>query len=142
MNIYLALVLIFAAICLGHIIGYTIRKREDLSSPVITILVEKDEDLPEVAEILNKKVVFMHTEHGKIIEGLHLGVFRPHCDVTKNKWGCKPMGKDRQNNFNDDWLYKRERRKKDKPGKKHNNQYHTNYTNAKKKQDKRYKNYD
>lgn len=53
------------------------------------------------------------------------------------------MGKEkRMKPYSDDWS-RGERKKKDKPGKKHNNQYHTNYTKANKKQDKRdrYKDY-
>ena len=84
-NIYVCLVLVFAAICLGHIIGYRIRKKEERIAP-ITILTSK-EDIEEVAHVLHDKVVVILNGRNQVVESMHIGVFEPTCTQEKSNRG-------------------------------------------------------
>lgn len=81
-NIYVVAVIAFATLCLGHIIGYKTRKKDEVDKP-ITILV-KPESLEFLAEAMNDNVVVVLDGRGKIAE-VRLGEFKPKSELTKIK---------------------------------------------------------
>lgn len=81
-NIYVCAVIAFATLCLGHIIGYKVRKKDEEVKP-ITMLV-KEESIEDVAKVLHENVVVILNGEGKMAS-LHLGEFHPTSELIKKK---------------------------------------------------------